>query len=291
MPLDLQNFRSRAFQLVYQYLKSHDSHAAPTRRSIQLNDKTVLKTFLRYCGIENPSWAVLNYFISFLNRQFELCEDSVYCNQDLMKGLLPGFKPFVIAFMIEMSKEFATSSLKGEVVQEQPEPLQLMKKQLQILETHEIAAGRHWEQRAHPYLVFNRVESEGEAGSATFTFVGFKMSKSGDLLHPELEHTVIKEKVATPELLQDLIQQGVDLNEDWKSWSREKMIFKLATVIGLKVSRPSDIQDPDRSYVLTVDNLIKMLAIQMRFRYIYFLFVTQVKIFDICLRTFIPSKS
>ena len=44
------------------------------------------------------------------------------------------------------------------------------------------------------------------------------MSKSGDLLHPELEHTVIKEKVATPELLQDLIQQGVDLNEDWKSW-------------------------------------------------------------------------
>ena len=47
---------------------------------------------------------MLNYFISFLNRQFELCEDSVYCNQDLMKGLLPGFKPFVIAFMIEMSK-------------------------------------------------------------------------------------------------------------------------------------------------------------------------------------------
>lgn len=69
------------------------------------------------------------------------------------------------------------------------------------------------------------------------------------------------------------------------------MIFKLATVIGLKVSRPGDIQDPDRSYVLTVDNLIKMFAIQMRFRYIYFLFVTQVKIFDICLRTFIPSKS
>ena len=37
-------------------------------------------------------------------------------------------------------------------------------------------------------------------------------------MHPELEHTVIKEKVATPALLQDLIQQGVDLNEDWKSW-------------------------------------------------------------------------
>ena len=52
------------------------------------------------------------------------------------------------------------------------------------------------------------------------------------------------------------------------------MIFKLATVIGLKVYKQSQIRDPDRSYVLTVDNLIKMLAIQMRFRYIHkFLFV------------------
>ena len=51
------------------------------------------------------------------------------------------------------------------------------------------------------------------------------------------------------------------------------MIFKLSTVIGLKVSKQSDIRDPDRSYVLTIDNLIKMLAIQMRFRYIHYLFV------------------
>lgn len=44
------------------------------------------------------------------------------------------------------------------------------------------------------------------------------------------------------------------------------MIKKLATVMGIRVD-PDDIYDPDPTYVLTVDNLFKMLAIQMRFRY------------------------
>ena len=41
------------------------------------------------------------------------------------------------------------------------------------------------------------------------------------------------------------------------------MIEKIGTVMGLK-----SVKDPDPSYVLTVDNVIKILAIQMRFRYI-----------------------
>ena len=41
------------------------------------------------------------------------------------------------------------------------------------------------------------------------------------------------------------------------------MVEKLATVMGLI---PENVKDPDESYVLTVDNLLKMLAIQMRFR-------------------------
>ena len=39
------------------------------------------------------------------------------------------------------------------------------------------------------------------------------------------------------------------------------MVQKLGTVLGLKNPK-----DPDVSYVLTVDNLIKIFAIQMRFR-------------------------
>ena len=39
------------------------------------------------------------------------------------------------------------------------------------------------------------------------------------------------------------------------------MLHKLGRVMGLEKPK-----DPDVSYVLTVDNLIKILAIQMRFR-------------------------
>ena len=41
------------------------------------------------------------------------------------------------------------------------------------------------------------------------------------------------------------------------------MIIKISTVMGVEFPH-----DPDESYVLTVDNVIKILAIQMRFRYI-----------------------
>ena len=40
------------------------------------------------------------------------------------------------------------------------------------------------------------------------------------------------------------------------------MIEKISTVMGVEFP-----YDPDESYVLTVDNIIKILAIQMRFRY------------------------
>ena len=44
------------------------------------------------------------------------------------------------------------------------------------------------------------------------------------------------------------------------------MIMKLSIVMGIKCFTTKDVDDPDESYVLTVDNLIKMLAIQTRFR-------------------------
>ena len=48
------------------------------------------------------------------------------------------------------------------------------------------------------------------------------------------------------------------------------MMEKITRVLGLKdtsLIRDEDDPDPDPSYILTSDNLIKILAIQMRFRY------------------------
>lgn len=67
----------------------------------------------------------------------------------------------------------------------------------------------------------------------------------------------------SPQLKESLQPQGVDFGDNYRNWTKPKMISKLGTVMGL-----GSVSDPDPSYVLTVDNLIKILAIQMRFRYV-----------------------
>ena len=67
----------------------------------------------------------------------------------------------------------------------------------------------------------------------------------------------------SPNLYTSLKHQGVDFNEDYQGWNKSKMIHKICTVMGIDSPH-----NPDETYVLTIDNLIKILAIQMRFRYI-----------------------
>ena len=52
------------------------------------------------------------------------------------------------------------------------------------------------------------------------------------------------------------------MDDDHRNWVKGLMIQKISTVMGIEWP-----YDPDETYVLTVDNLIKILAIQMRFRY------------------------
>ena len=51
---------------------------------------------------------------------------------------------------------------------------------------------------------------------------------------------------------------------------REKTVLlnKLGYVIGLNTVDNKPVKDPDPSYVITVDNVMKMMAILMRFRYV-----------------------
>ena len=106
----------------------------------------------------------------------------------------------------------------------------------------------------HPYLFFNK-------DGTSITFIGFNANKEGDLVDPV--HNRIMERAAmTPQLYIGLRHNKVNLSENYQHWSKDIMIKKIATVMGLEWE-----VDPDPTYVLTVDNVIKILAIQMRFRY------------------------
>ena len=107
----------------------------------------------------------------------------------------------------------------------------------------------------HPYIFFNQDRE-------SITFVGFTVTEDGDLINPidnkELEHAIM-----TPKLYRGLLHNKVNFNYDCKNWKRSDMINSISKVMGLK-----DALDPDSSYVLTYDNIIKILAIQMRFRFV-----------------------
>ena len=62
----------------------------------------MLDCLLKTCGITNPSWAELKHFVWFLNKQLVDTEESIFCS-DLLAGDLPGFKVFVVEFMMQMS--------------------------------------------------------------------------------------------------------------------------------------------------------------------------------------------
>ena len=94
----------------------------------------------------------------------------------------------------------------------------------------------------------------------SITFVGFTVTKNGDLINPSNQR-IIEPAVMNSQLYSGLKHNRVNFEDDYRTWKKSVMIEKISTVMG--VDYP---YDPDESYVLTVDNLIKILAIQMRFR-------------------------
>ena len=105
----------------------------------------------------------------------------------------------------------------------------------------------------HPYIFFNQDRE-------CITFVGFRITRRGDLVDPT-GRNVLERQIMTPELYNGLRSNKVNLNENCLTWPKHVMIKKLASVMGVEYP-----YDPDETYVLTVDNVIKILAIHMRFR-------------------------
>lgn len=108
----------------------------------------------------------------------------------------------------------------------------------------------------HPYLFFNE-------DGFSITFVGFNVSHSGDLQDPA-RNTIIERGVMNQQLLKGLRHNKVNLSENYRTWNKNTLIQKICAVMGLDFEKQ---HDPDPTYVLTIDNIIKMMAIHMRFRF------------------------
>ncbi len=86
----------------------------------------------------------------------------------------------------------------------------------------------------------------------------------GNLIDPSTQQ-ILEQSVIMKQLYEGLKHNRVDFQDNCRLWTKPVMIEKLATVLGVEYP-----YDPEPTYVLTVDNVIKILAIQMRFRSVNF---------------------
>nr|XP_056704626.1 E3 ubiquitin-protein ligase RNF213 [Euleptes europaea] len=258
--VDDKIFRSEAFQRPFQYLtRSNRGDNLDTFQyeagSVEGTAVKCLQLLLIHCGVIDPSWSELRNFSWFLNIQLKNCETSVFCNPCFVQDTLQGFKNFVVTFMILMARDFATPSLNISdespgrqffdmegVTEEDLVPFRIRKK---------------WESEPHPYIFFNH-------DGISMTFIGFHLQASTDggidAINP-LDGTVIKRNVMSAQLYQGLVLQRVPFNVNFDKLPRDKKIAKLCMVLGIEWPI-----DPDETYELTTDNILKILAIEMRFR-------------------------
>ncbi|KAJ7339383.1 hypothetical protein OS493_005778 [Desmophyllum pertusum] len=197
---DVKEFRNAPFQRVYQYLKlSNEGKGLDNFTflpgNIDDDRKTCLMLLLRNCGIPDPSWSEIRHFVSFLNSQLRDCEQSFFCDMQLMRTILAGpdvlnlegFRSFVVRFMIQMSRDFATPSL----TEENTVFFTDVNAKLERREIEHFQLRRSWESSPHPYLFFNQ-------DHITMTFLGFYINSVGDLVDPQNGHILEKGLMSKP---------------------------------------------------------------------------------------------
>ncbi|KAG8579470.1 hypothetical protein GDO81_010907 [Engystomops pustulosus] len=258
--MDFEEFCSECFQRTYQYLIRFDRGEnldtfTYTHGNVEGDPLNCLKMFLLYCDIADPAWSELRNFAWFLNLQLKDCESSVFCKFEHVGDSLPGFKQFVVKFMIIMAKDFATPSLS---VTDQS----LGGKNVKIdgpkeKELAGLLLRKRWETEPHPYIFFNNDRT-------SITFIGFHLQTNNagglDAINPR-DHSIIEQNVMTMQLYNGLVLQKVPFNIDFDKLPRAEKISRLCRVLG--INEPFD---PDETYQLTMDNFLKILAIKMRFR-------------------------
>ena len=248
--IDLEVIRTEHFQRVGTYLKELENSMnldtfifQPSEIIGRVSHINNLNIILKNCGIVHPSWAEVRNFVSFLDKQLLDCDNSDYCQSGLMGQDWKGFRSFVVKFMILMSRDFATPSLKER------------KEESSDFLTHfEIIERRKWESNSHPYIFFN-------PDRHTMTFLGFHISKQGHLVDSDNPSHIIETNIMHHQLFQILTTNRVNLQEDFNQLNKIQKIMKIAGVMGIEW-----LADPDPGYVLTLDNMRKILAILMRFR-------------------------
>uniref|UniRef100_A0A8C3WRW7 E3 ubiquitin-protein ligase RNF213 n=1 Tax=Catagonus wagneri TaxID=51154 RepID=A0A8C3WRW7_9CETA len=258
--MDQRVFCSETFQRPYQYLRRfHRKENLDVfqyqKGSVEGSPGECIQHLLIYCGVVNPSWSELQNFARFLNYQLRDCEASLFCDPSFVGDTLVGFKNFVVTFMILMARDFATPTLHTS--DQSPGNYTVPMDGVKEEDLAPFSLRRRWEAEPHPYVFFN-----GDHTSMTFIGFHFQTNPNGFVdAVDRVSREIIKRDVMTVPLYQGLLLQRVPFNTDFDQLPRHEKLAKLCLALGIQW-----VTDPDETYELTTDNMLKILAIEMRFR-------------------------
>lgn len=258
--MDYREFCSETFQRPFQYLRRF--YQKQNLDGFQYRDGLVegspsecLQHLLIYCGVVDPSWSELWNFARFLNYQLQDCEASDFCNPNVVGDTLRGFKNFVVTFMIWMARDFATPTLR--MSDQSPGKHEVTLDGVREEDLAPFSLRRRWESEPHPYVFFN-------GDHTSMTFIGFHLQHNQNGCVDAIDHLskeVIKKDVMTQKLYEELLLQRVPFNVNFDELPRHEKLERLCLALGIQWPT-----DPDKTYELTTDNMLKILAIEMRFR-------------------------
>jgi E3 ubiquitin-protein ligase RNF213 len=94
------------------------------------------------------------------------------------------------------------------------------------------------------------------------SFFGFRIDPTTLNLTDERTNEVLVKNIMTKHLYYGLVRNHVPFNQPFENKPPEKKLEEICQVLGIK----NVAHNPDQTYELTTDNVMKMLAIYMRFR-------------------------
>jgi hypothetical protein len=133
-------------------------------------------------------------------------------------------------------------------------------------DSFEIEEERRWENLVHPYLIVN-------ADGHTLTFIGTYLHRSQKLFYnpntdAPLATSYLKNVPQIPsELFIELLKQRLNIFDNFNSFIKAKKIVVLSNIMGIGKKANQFIgEDSESDYELTLDNVLKMVAIYFRFQ-------------------------
>jgi hypothetical protein len=256
--LDPDVWRDRNFQLAARHLYFHqnklldyadprvDPEGSPWRKDfggLPADEclRAVLRAVQKVSGDTDPMWEGLTVFWKFAASEMSLFGNNCYLGTGFAEDL-PGFRNFVFEQFLETSRDFVLS-IKPVAGEQGKGPFDLSR----------YAPNKVWQEQNLSYVITHQNH---------FSFFNLRVLQRGAGAGGKPGMIILSDQ-----LFAALTQYHVEMNPNYENRARDLLLKDLAGILNVQTDSPDSTPvDPDPFYILSLDNIKKMMAIYLRMR-------------------------